>query len=105
MLSSPRLLLFAGPNGSRKSTVTTPARLKEFGVATERYINADDIARMLREEMSDTSQEKENAKRFAAPAICDPYIASRGSRSLSKPSFHTPARSSIYGNAAPSTSR
>jgi predicted ABC-type ATPase len=43
----PRLLLFAGPNGSGKSTVTTPETLDYYDIPSERYINADDIARTL----------------------------------------------------------
>ena len=53
----PRLLIFAGPNGSGKSTVTTPATLERFGIPAARYINADDIARSLRDERPELSQE------------------------------------------------
>lgn len=60
----PRLLLFAGPNGSGKSTVTTPERLQYFGILPERYINADDIARTLKQEVSDVTQEEREREAF-----------------------------------------
>lgn len=56
MLSKRRLLLFAGPNGSGKSTFNTPEILNGFGIPPDRYINADDIARELSAQMSNTTQ-------------------------------------------------
>lgn len=64
MAISPRLLLFAGPNGSGKSTVTTPQRLTYFGIAPERYINADEIAKALPTEMPDATQEEREREAF-----------------------------------------
>lgn len=54
--SHPRLLLFAGPNGSGKSTLTTPQTFSHFGIAPDQYINADDIASRLADEMPDVPQ-------------------------------------------------
>lgn len=59
-----RLLLFAGPNGSGKSTLTTPATLRHFGIPAERYINADDIARTLRDELPQMGQEERERLAF-----------------------------------------
>jgi predicted ABC-type ATPase len=56
MTSKLRLLLFAGPNGSGKSTFTTPKILTDFGISPRRYINADDIARELSEQMPNVTQ-------------------------------------------------
>lgn len=53
-----RLLVFAGPNGSGKSTITTPENLAAFGVAPDRYINADEIARALLETLPNLTQEE-----------------------------------------------
>jgi predicted ABC-type ATPase len=56
MASKLRLVIFAGPNGSGKSTFTTPAILAGFGISPDRYINADNIARELAEQMPDVTQ-------------------------------------------------
>jgi predicted ABC-type ATPase len=53
-----RLVIFAGPNGSGKSTITTSDTLHHYGIAADRYINADDIARQLRAEIPTASQEE-----------------------------------------------
>lgn len=60
----PRVLLFAGPNGSGKSSLTTPSTLVHFGIAPERYINADDIARNLAVELPNASQEEREQEAF-----------------------------------------
>jgi predicted ABC-type ATPase len=59
-----RLLLFAGPNGSGKSTITTPQMLAYFAIPLERYINADDIARTLKETHPDLGQEAREREAF-----------------------------------------
>jgi predicted ABC-type ATPase len=61
---SRRLLLFAGPNGSGKSTITTTATLAAFRISTDRYINADEIARGLRDENPHTNQEEREREAF-----------------------------------------
>lgn len=61
---TPRLLLFAGPNGSGKSTLTTPEILAYYQIPLERYLNADDIARTLRETRPELPQEEREREAF-----------------------------------------
>lgn len=61
---TPRLLLFAGPNGSGKTTITTPETLAYYQIPLERYLNADDIARSLTEARPDLLQEEREREAF-----------------------------------------
>ncbi len=55
----PELIIIAGPNGSGKSTLTETTRLKRLGISfPENYINADEIAKSMRETHSELSQEE-----------------------------------------------
>ncbi len=61
----PELVIIAGPNGSGKSTLTEPTRLKRLGISfPENYINADEIAKSLRETHSELSQEEREQAAF-----------------------------------------
>jgi predicted ABC-type ATPase len=61
----PELVIIAGPNGSGKSTLTEPTRLKRLGISfPENYINADEIAKSMRETHSELSQEEREKAAF-----------------------------------------
>lgn len=61
----PELVIVAGPNGSGKSTLTDPTRLKRLGISfPENYINADEIAKSMRETHSELSQEEREHSAF-----------------------------------------
>lgn len=61
----PELVIIAGPNGSGKSTLTDPTRLKRLGISfPENYINADEIAKSMRDTHSELSQEEREQSAF-----------------------------------------
>lgn len=61
----PELVVVAGPNGSGKSTLTDRARLARLGVAfPAQYINADDIARQMRDDAPELMQEERERLAF-----------------------------------------
>src|SRR5437667_4280394 len=56
-VTSPQALIIAGPNGSGKSTLTGQLAAQGISVPAE-YINPDDIARRLREEIPEAPQKE-----------------------------------------------
>ena len=87
-----RLRVFAGPNGSGKSTVIkyvgnskVNGKLIDFGV----YVNADDIARKLRENTFsfDDYDIETNNKEFAEIALASGLIGNEFNEIIFKESF------------------
>src|SRR5260363_132343 len=60
----PAVIIFAGPNGSGKSTITE-AIVNIPGQFSGEYINADDIARLLQDPISDDHRRNIKAAQIA----------------------------------------